>query len=348
MRTGLKERDISLDILRCLGLILIILAHVSPPELIFEARSFDVPLMVFVSGMAFLISGKKDTNFLDYVYARIRRLLFPMWAFLTIFFTLIFFIKIPAFEHIINRNIMLGSYLMMGGIGYVWVIKIFLVIALLSPIFVKLTKNISNNKISLISVSIALVSYLMNIVYTHFLGNKLDIVVKDLLIPAISYGAFFCLGYRYKSFNENERKKLFYIALGTLLAVELSAYFTDNKFFFPNEFKYPPSLVYVLYPIIVIPFLVYFSTSISSHLPKVISRIVVYISSNTIWIYFLHIPVIELMKWYNMPGDFVTRWLIALSVPLAIYFMQRKVIIFISGKITNIKLSKLIKQTFTG
>jgi fucose 4-O-acetylase-like acetyltransferase len=59
MGESLNNRDLRIDILRVAGLLLIILAHVSPPFLLFQFRTFDVPLMVFVSGLSYLAAGKK-------------------------------------------------------------------------------------------------------------------------------------------------------------------------------------------------------------------------------------------------------------------------------------------------
>lgn len=47
------ERDVYVDFLRALGLILLIGVHVHAPEWYVSLRSFDVPLMVFVSAMCY-------------------------------------------------------------------------------------------------------------------------------------------------------------------------------------------------------------------------------------------------------------------------------------------------------
>lgn len=41
----MKQRDTSIDFLRCLGLLLIMLAHVNPPEPLFEFRTFDLAIV---------------------------------------------------------------------------------------------------------------------------------------------------------------------------------------------------------------------------------------------------------------------------------------------------------------
>lgn len=54
-----QRRDSSVDYLRVVGLLLIILAHVHAPKIVHQIRTFDVPLMVFTSGMCYAISSKK-------------------------------------------------------------------------------------------------------------------------------------------------------------------------------------------------------------------------------------------------------------------------------------------------
>jgi fucose 4-O-acetylase-like acetyltransferase len=51
-----KSRDIEVDVLRSIGILLIILAHIKAPLMPTVIRCFDVPLMVFVSGLCY--SGK--------------------------------------------------------------------------------------------------------------------------------------------------------------------------------------------------------------------------------------------------------------------------------------------------
>ncbi len=64
------QRDVTIDILRVCGLLLIMLAHVNPPNLIFQIRTFDVPMMVFVSGVSYFLSKKADVSYFSYAFSR--------------------------------------------------------------------------------------------------------------------------------------------------------------------------------------------------------------------------------------------------------------------------------------
>lgn len=55
------NRYLYIDKLKTLGLLLIFLAHVSPPEFLFQLRNFDVILMIIVSCILFFLSRKQSS-----------------------------------------------------------------------------------------------------------------------------------------------------------------------------------------------------------------------------------------------------------------------------------------------
>lgn len=58
---GCIIRDDTVDVLRFIGLAMIILAHVDSPSVLFQLRNFDVPLIVLISSMLFGLSYKNNT-----------------------------------------------------------------------------------------------------------------------------------------------------------------------------------------------------------------------------------------------------------------------------------------------
>jgi fucose 4-O-acetylase-like acetyltransferase len=128
-------RDLRIDLLRFIGISLIIFAHTSPPSILFQMRNFDVPLMVVLSGMSFSLSGMKSSYF-EYIFGRFKRLVLPVWSFLLLFFMCRYFFG-AGFE--LKETI--GSFLLVGGIGFVWIIKVFFGVAILSPVLIKLREG---------------------------------------------------------------------------------------------------------------------------------------------------------------------------------------------------------------
>ena len=79
------KRKINLDILKTIGLLCIILAHINPPKVLFQIRNFDVVLMIIIS--AYLgLSNRKIENPFSYIGNRFCRLVIPCWLFLLLFF----------------------------------------------------------------------------------------------------------------------------------------------------------------------------------------------------------------------------------------------------------------------
>lgn len=104
-------RQKNIDILKSIGLICIILAHVNPPKIIFQARNFDVILMIIISSYLFFCSSSTIDSFsayIQYVWKRVKRLLFPTWIFLTLYFLLNTLFNIQT----LNFKVILSSYLL--------------------------------------------------------------------------------------------------------------------------------------------------------------------------------------------------------------------------------------------
>ena len=88
-----RERDYTLDYLRALGTALVIFAHITTPTGILEIRTFDVTMLVFVSGASYALSAKEKQilhtkEYFEYIFNRFKRLIVPTWIFLTLYFIL--------------------------------------------------------------------------------------------------------------------------------------------------------------------------------------------------------------------------------------------------------------------
>ena len=77
-------RNVHIDVLRFIGISCIILAHVAAPNWIYQWRTFDVPLMVFVSGLV-LANKTRIDSVVKYWIKRSKRLLIPVYLFLLLY-----------------------------------------------------------------------------------------------------------------------------------------------------------------------------------------------------------------------------------------------------------------------
>lgn len=229
---------------------------------------------------------------------------------------------------------------MLNGFGYVWVIRVFLIIAILSPLYVYLTKNSSSYSIAIIVLFLLLFSLLLSIFPYEKHGKLLSHVFDDVLFPAISYGAVFILGYNYFLFNTKQKIFVFSLFLLVFCLYLMLNYLMFGVVNGPQSYKYPPTLYYIAYSIVVM--LVLYHAVNLFMLRRNVWPIILIISSNTIWIYLWHIPVVEYFYRYNNETNFFLKYLVVFFVSTSIALTQRFLVMHFFPK------SKLMKVIFTG
>ncbi|WP_155287679.1 acyltransferase family protein [Lacticaseibacillus zhaodongensis] len=142
------KRDSRIDILRSLAILLIVLAHTYSTRAISEFRCFDVPLMVFLMGSSYYLSEQKHhgtRSYGSYLWARIKRLLIPTWIFIVVYFLAFGLLHLLGFTFVqLDLHKFLLSVTLISGIGYVWIIRVFLIVALCSPLLLRLAQHIKN------------------------------------------------------------------------------------------------------------------------------------------------------------------------------------------------------------
>ncbi|WP_227687518.1 acyltransferase family protein [Klebsiella quasipneumoniae] len=304
-----------------------------------QIRTFDVPMMVFVSGVSYFLSKKADVSYFSYAFSRFKRLVLPVWIFLFFFFLTIYLFRPVNFLDLLSVKNILSTY-MLNGFGYVWVIRVFLIIAILSPLYVYLTKNSSSYSIAIIVLFLLLFSLLLSIFPYEKHGKLLSHVFDDVLFPAISYGAVFILGYNYFLFNTKQKIFVFSLFLLVFCLYLMLNYFMFGVVNGPQSYKYPPTLYYIAYSIVVM--LVLYHAVNLFMLRRNVWPIILIISSNTIWIYLWHIPVVEYFYRYNNETNFFLKYLVVFFVSTSIALTQRFLVMHFFPK------SKLMKVIFTG
>ena len=309
-------RDNRIDLLRSIGLSLIILAHVLPPPLLFNLRTFDVPLMVFVSGLT--CYGKELSYSWKYLFRRFARLVFPVWIFLTIYFVPIVLLRFIGIDLGLNFRHVWGSFLLLDGIGYVWIIRVFLLIAMITPLLIKFNKAMRNQFVFTLTFSLFLCCYLL----ITYLGIGTDIsIVSNWLYYIIGYGFLFLLGVRIKDFSRVGGMVFFSVML-LLFTVQAFVDVHQIEWTKPiilhiNDFKYPPTNVFMLYGLImsvVVYAIVYLKRR--EHL----NPIVRFVGCNSIWIYLWHIPFVAVTA--KMDMEWWIRYVAVYVCALLVYSIQ--------------------------
>jgi fucose 4-O-acetylase-like acetyltransferase len=173
--------------MRSIAILLIMLAHVMPPNALFQVRNFDVPIMALLLGGSFVLSYKKQGYF-SYVLKRFKRLVIPAWIFLTIFLVIVFIYDKVTRNAFFSFDDIKCSFLLIQGIGYVWIIRVFFLIAVLSPLLYLIA-----TKVKFIGVKLVVMSAL-------FVAQTYLIKLENLLFakqPETNLKFFFSITFGY-------------------------------------------------------------------------------------------------------------------------------------------------------
>ncbi|WP_096086215.1 acyltransferase family protein [Agaribacterium haliotis] len=321
-------REHRIDLLRFIGLALIILAHVWPPALIFNLRNFDVPLMVLVSAMSFSLAYKQEALG-PYVWKRIKRLLLPVWLFLLCYFLY----KTQLSAEDFDTSKMLPSFLLLqqGSIGYVWIIRVFLLVALIAPLIYSFNRRISSDRSFFILCAFAFIVYeLARYQFRAYFYSGWTAYVSDLLFYIIPYGLLFAIGLRFMALSQSARLALSFISLLVFSAVALYLWRASGAYVATQAFKYPPSFYYFSYALVVLCLIWPVAGSLWRFCEQVrIAPALSFVSANSIWVYLWHIC------WLQMPWQiehYAWRWLVVLLLSSLSAFAQVSLVNYLAQR----------------
>lgn len=294
------SRDLSIDMLRFVGLSCIILAHVNAPFWLHQLRCFDVPLMLFVSGLT--SSHKSFPRYSDYILKRCKRLLIPTWSFLIIWFGANYCMDLVSDKPLMHWSYILKSFVMTGGLSYVWIIRVFLLITILTPLLLKIEKKVKSDRLLFAILLIiwggtleAFVGIEENFVNSKIVGN----VIEEFVITPIAYSMFYILGIRMRFFALIKLLRMsIAFTLVWILALAIYFYTFGLPISIVPDFKYPPHAYYVCYGLFVCSWL-WTSRNLLSKFLNI--KLFLFIGRNTIWIYLYHIVLLSVpiaMHWF--------------------------------------------------
>ena len=295
-----KIRDTNIDILRGIGMLLIILAHVEFNFYVHTIRCFDVPLMVFVSGLSYA-NRKAQYDFSSFC-KRGFRLLFPLYIFLIFYLVIYFTLRKVNVDLGPTKQEVFDTFLLKKGFGYIWIIRTFLIIAIISPFLI----SISNKIKSFSKLTLYLFFYLSLFIILSTIKNinNIQVIEKiytNFIIVPFGYSVLFILGLQMSKINNKDILKL--IAGFTLIFIFYTLYlgYTTNIYFDINYYKYPLKPYFIIYGALCSLILYFYKQSIVRFISfnKNLEKTFLYISVNSIWIYLWHIVFIQLSVGIN-------------------------------------------------
>lgn len=318
------QRDPAIDILRFIGLSLIIIAHVNAPETIIQIRMFDVPLMVFISGLSF---GNKEIDKIGRFYwVRIKRLIIPVWTFIPIYFIpLAILQKTGMFYYgggLTWSQFFLSFVFYKGGMGYIWIFKVFILVMLATPLLIKINKVIKNDYLyfAIVITMIAIQQVICFIWETNpIVASNGFMEVYGLYL--LGYLPLFMLGLRVRNCPIRSENRLLFL-VGIVMIIAFLVLFTKGKLPIQlSPYKYPPQVYYILYGCFMSLLLWRFRRPLVKLLDNKWIR---FIGQNSDWIYLWHslfvLYICAFVKFW------VLQFVIIYALALAVCLLQKKLV----------------------
>ena len=315
------KRDGRIDNLKCLAILSVIWAHTSIPSLVMHYRTYDVVLLFLLSGMSLFLSrqhsssaGKEKESLGSYIWVRIRKLLLPAYAVITVsYFTIVVLCFLFHQEQLFPlQKYLLAILLTNRGLGFVWIIKIFLLAALLSPWFCSISAKIRNDGTFLILIVGGLLMQMLLCMGTACLVRNgipffLQVILEDYIAGCFGYLVVYAAGIR---LIQSKPFCRYLLAASLLLFLIMQLQYQS---FCPNSAKYPPNLYYLSYGLLV-------SSILWMVIPSRSCRFTEWVGKRSYDIYLFHIlfyyiaPFISIRKWqicypYLLLGAFLLTWI---------------------------------------
>lgn len=306
-----RDRNIVIDYLRALGIILVILAHVNPPSIINNIRTFDVVMLVFLSGMC--INSNDSYEFKRNLLNRIYKVVLPSWMVVVTICTLIYLGSIIFKSFSIKWSYFFNSFFFIdtNSIGFVWISKVFFFIALMIPVLKYGNRLIKSDE------ALYLLGYCVLFVASCCIEMvEYNILLNEYIVYLIQYSIIAMFGLRFST-NINNRgyyfpKNLFIISLTIFICCQI--YYNS---LFPSTYKYPPHIFWLSYGVILTIFVYHITNKIIEYTNKSSNNLLLWVSRNSFKIYISHIYCIWTSFFLEKVIKFHFPWIMKYFVILA-------------------------------
>lgn len=315
----ISQRDARVDIMRVLGTFFVMLAHVSAPAVLQKIRGFDVVMLVFISGLSF--SGKKITFYGAYLWQRFKKLVLPTYGIITCLFVGAFGVcTVMGREQLFSWNTVWRSYVFADGIGFIWIVKVYMLIAAVSPFLYQIAKQIKSDGLFCLLIAGAYGVY--HILMLLLNGNAFLYQYVFQLFP---YALIACIGMRARG-NDTFRWKALIVA--TIIVITDVA--VRGNFDFEN-FKYPPQYNYLAYGL-------FAALLLYRLLPNYANKGILWFSKNSFTVYLFHIifllatNFVAESKAFSFVGIWYVQFVLVVALSVAAAWMINQIGAKLPGK----------------
>lgn len=308
-----KTRDTRIDLLRCIGVALVILCHAGPGSTISAWRSFDVPLLVMISGASFALSYRGN-DYLLYIFKRFKRLVLPVWVFLTVYIPAENLMRLALGRKLIGWGEILSSYALIEGISYVWIFRVYFLMACISPLLLGAYKRLGTGKFLLAMLAVYPL-YELFVSYITAQGTVLAEAVELTIIYALGYGFICGVGIVLRDTSRAQRACICAVCAGLVAAM-----LYRDGISVSSIVKFPPRTLYIAGGLLVsIPLWQLFGLTAFDAVKN--CRAVRWISENSMWLYLWHIVPVRMACSGGIPfldGSWVVRYIFILAVAFSL------------------------------
>ncbi len=313
----MAERDSYVDFLRGLGLLLIVIAHTFAPDLLRSIRTFDVPLMVFISAVCY--KPLRGGHLGQYLLKRAKRIYIPSAVFLVIFFVLMAGPYLVIGKPELNIQKIAGSFFLLNepSIGYMWIMRVFLLMALLIPLLYNTVRRLPFIAIIFVMSLVLVLQQIMISGQRLVSSQSVLIVYNQFLLYLTGYSVFAVLGLKIR---ELARWQVLTVIILSGLVTAYAIY-ANNGIFNPEDYKYPPQILYIAYGIFGCMLLWFIKPYISSYTELRIFR---YLSQNSMWLYLWHIIPVYFIPLLNFNNFWVGRYLIVVVAMIVMNIIWKR------------------------
>ena len=260
---------------------------------------------------------------------RMKRICIPVYSFLALLFCLVFLSKWIYGYDFYSGEQMLGSFLLLNdpSIGYVWIFRIFLLMAFIAPFVYRISIRMSEKQSWEIIIAVFILQVIL--VKCQISNQLIDFLYREYFLYLLGYGVFLFLGMRFKIVDTNARKRLLYVACFAYLASIFYSLLTNNLL---SDYKYPPHSVFAIYGASA-SVILFLAKDKLSRFVEWQKSVISFVGANSMWIYLWHIPVVFIMNNLLQANSFwLVRWVGVYVMAAGIYWIQTQLIRFLSQK----------------
>ncbi len=302
------HRDNTIDILRALAILSIILAHSGPTEALFELRNFDVTMMAFLMGASFYLSSQKHArlNYKSYVKKRFNRLIVPSWIFTCFFFILFFIISVLASDKFyFSITHVLQSFTLLQGVSYMWILAVFFIVSLCSPLLLYISNKIQSNFYYFCLLVLGYITYSFLLSVNDSISHELlQNYFQSYVLNGLGYSLVAAVGIRI--YKLKKKNLIYFSGLFGMIFIVLAFY---HGFESTQSFKYPPEIYYLSYGLFVSILLFYLLNFIK--VEELFNlRLIHWLSKYSLTLYLYHTIPLYILRFFGNELEWIDTYFI--------------------------------------